>query len=95
MQQPEASRYINSVSDLYGTDEIEFLLDDIRDLEPASCKPEDIQVSPLIAIVLIMIKSKEYCLAVLWSLRIYRLRKFHVFFCCLCKGESSLIIVLH
>lgn len=43
--QPEPSRYINSVSDLYGTDEIEFLLDDIRDLEPANCNPEDIQVN--------------------------------------------------
>lgn len=43
--QSEPGRYINSVSDLYGTDEIEFLLDDIRDLEPANCKPEDIQVS--------------------------------------------------
>lgn len=38
-------RYINSVSDLYETDEIEFLLDDIRELEPVSCKPEDIQVT--------------------------------------------------
>lgn len=43
--QSEPSRYINSVSDLYGTDEIEFLLDDIRDLEPANCNPEDIQVN--------------------------------------------------
>lgn len=34
-----------SVSDLCGADEIEFLLDDIRDLvEPAKCKPEDFQV---------------------------------------------------
>ncbi|XP_015837446.1 uncharacterized protein LOC657427 isoform X1 [Tribolium castaneum] len=42
--QSEPGRYINSVSDLlYSTDEIEFLLDDIRDLEPTSCKPEDIQ----------------------------------------------------
>lgn len=45
MQSAENGRYINSVSDLlYSTDEIEFLLDDIRDLEPTSCKPEDIQV---------------------------------------------------
>ncbi|KAK9877529.1 hypothetical protein WA026_018636 [Henosepilachna vigintioctopunctata] len=44
--QPEQSRYINSVSDLLlSTDEIEFLLEDIRDLEPISCKPEDIQVA--------------------------------------------------
>ncbi|XP_044746731.1 uncharacterized protein LOC123308222 isoform X1 [Coccinella septempunctata] len=44
--QPEQSRYINSVSDLLlSTDEIEFLLEDIRDLEPTSCKPEDIQVA--------------------------------------------------
>lgn len=42
--QSESGHYINSVSDLYGTDEIEFLLDDIRDLEPANCNPEDIQV---------------------------------------------------
>lgn len=42
--QSESGHYINSVSDLYGTDEIEFLLDDIRDLEPVSCNPEDIQV---------------------------------------------------
>lgn len=42
--QSDSGHYINSVSDLYGTDEIEFLLDDIRDLEPASCNPEDIQV---------------------------------------------------
>ncbi|KAJ8925803.1 hypothetical protein NQ315_009653 [Exocentrus adspersus] len=42
--QSEPGRYINSVSDLlYSTDEIEFLLDDIRDLEPKNCKPEDIQ----------------------------------------------------
>ncbi|KAG5896403.1 hypothetical protein JTB14_022491 [Gonioctena quinquepunctata] len=42
--QSEPSRYIHSVSDLlYSTDEIEFLLDDIKDLEPKSYKPEDIQ----------------------------------------------------
>lgn len=41
MQQP---RYMPSVSDLYGTDEIEFLLEEIRDLEPACCQLEDIQV---------------------------------------------------
>uniref|UniRef100_A0A8D8FT59 (northern house mosquito) hypothetical protein n=1 Tax=Culex pipiens TaxID=7175 RepID=A0A8D8FT59_CULPI len=41
MQPPQ--RYIPSVSDLYGTDEIEFLLDEIRDLEPACCQLEDIQ----------------------------------------------------
>ena len=33
-----------SVSDLYGTDEIDFLLDEIKDLEPACCQLEDIQV---------------------------------------------------
>lgn len=43
MKQPQ--RYMPSVSDLYGTDEIEFLLDEIRDLEPACCQLEDIQVS--------------------------------------------------
>ncbi|XP_037048066.1 uncharacterized protein LOC119082614 [Bradysia coprophila] len=41
MQQPQ--RYIPSVSDLYGTDEIEFLLDEIRDLEPACCQLDDVQ----------------------------------------------------
>lgn len=41
MQQPQ--RYIPSVSDLYGTDEIEFLLDEIRDLEPACCQLDDEQ----------------------------------------------------
>ncbi|KAH1015083.1 hypothetical protein HUJ05_012861 [Dendroctonus ponderosae] len=42
--QSEPRRYINSVSDiLYSPDEIEFLLDDIRDLEPTNYKPEDIQ----------------------------------------------------
>lgn len=41
MQQPQ--RFIPSVSDLYGTDEIEFLLDEIRDLEPACCQLEDVQ----------------------------------------------------
>lgn len=33
-----------SVSDLYGNDEIDFLLDEIKDLEPACCQLEDIQV---------------------------------------------------
>lgn len=41
MQQPQ--RFIPSVSDLCGTDEIEFLLDEIRDLEPARCQLEDVQ----------------------------------------------------
>jgi len=41
--QSEPGRYINSVSDLYGADEIEVLLEEIRDLEPASCRLEDIQ----------------------------------------------------
>lgn len=41
MQQPQ--RFIPSVSDLYGTDEIEFLLDEIRDLEPACCQLDDVQ----------------------------------------------------
>ncbi|XP_072403247.1 uncharacterized protein [Diabrotica undecimpunctata] len=44
MQSEPSTRYIHSVSDLlYTTDEIEFLLDDIRDLEPKNYKPEDIQ----------------------------------------------------
>lgn len=38
MQPPQ----IRSVSDIYGTDEIDFLLDEIRDLEPACCQ-EDLQ----------------------------------------------------
>ncbi|XP_022907274.1 uncharacterized protein [Onthophagus taurus] len=41
--QSDTSRYINSVSDLYGDDEIELLLQDITELEPQSCKVEDIQ----------------------------------------------------
>ncbi|XP_034472183.1 uncharacterized protein LOC117779938 [Drosophila innubila] len=43
MQQPQ--RYIPSVSDLYGTDEIELLLDEIRELElePVCCQLEDEQ----------------------------------------------------
>ncbi|GLH02435.1 hypothetical protein R5R35_005502 [Gryllus longicercus] len=41
--QSEPGRYINSVSDLYGADEIEVLLEEIRDLEPANYRPEDIQ----------------------------------------------------
>lgn len=48
MQQPEpsSSRYIHSVSDLlYSTDEIEYLLvEDIKDLEPKSYRPDEIQV---------------------------------------------------
>lgn len=48
MQQPEpsSSRYIHSVSDLlYSTDEIEYLLvEDIKDLDPKSYKPDEIQV---------------------------------------------------
>jgi hypothetical protein len=31
-----SARYVNSVSDLYATDEIDALLDEIRDLEPVS-----------------------------------------------------------
>lgn len=44
--QSEPCRHIHSVSDLlYSTDEIEFLLvEDIKDLEPKSYKPEEIQV---------------------------------------------------
>ncbi|GJQ66591.1 hypothetical protein Trydic_g4567 [Trypoxylus dichotomus] len=41
--QSDSSRFINSVSDLYGDDEIELLLQDITELEPTSCKVEDIQ----------------------------------------------------
>lgn len=37
-----------SVSDLYCTDEIDFLLDEIKDLEPACCQLEDIQVDLLV-----------------------------------------------
>ncbi|XP_017778889.1 PREDICTED: uncharacterized protein LOC108564374 [Nicrophorus vespilloides] len=43
MQSADSSRYINSVSDLYGDDEIEFLLDDIRELEPICSRPDDNQ----------------------------------------------------
>lgn len=41
--QSDCGRYLNSVSDLYGADEISVLLEEIRDLEPASCRPEDLQ----------------------------------------------------
>lgn len=41
--QAESDQYIQSVSDLYGTDEIDVLLEEIRDLEPANCRAEDVQ----------------------------------------------------
>lgn len=41
MQQTQ--RFIHSVSDLYGTDEIDLLLDEIKDLEPACYQIHDIQ----------------------------------------------------
>lgn len=42
--QAGSGRYIPSVSDLYGTDEIDVLLEEIRDLEPpANCRAEDVQ----------------------------------------------------
>lgn len=44
MQSDAGGRYIHSVSDLCGADEIEFLLDDIRDLEAVNYRAEDIQV---------------------------------------------------
>lgn len=44
---PTTGRYVNSVSDLYGADEIEVLLDEIKDLEPCSVRQEDIQVTRL------------------------------------------------
>lgn len=37
MQQPPQ---IRSVSDIYGTDEIDLLLDEIRDLSPACCRED-------------------------------------------------------
>ncbi|CAB3364748.1 Hypothetical predicted protein [Cloeon dipterum] len=46
---PSTGRYVNSVSDLYGADEIEVLLDEIKDLEPCSVRTEDIQVTRLSA----------------------------------------------
>ncbi|KAF4525683.1 hypothetical protein B566_EDAN010674 [Ephemera danica] len=42
---PTTGRYVNSVSDLYGADEIEVLLDEIKDLEPCSFHTEDFQVT--------------------------------------------------
>lgn len=41
--EPGPGRYINSVSDLYGTDEIEVLLEEIRELEPNRYRPDEIQ----------------------------------------------------
>lgn len=42
---PTTGRYVNSVSDLYGADEIEVLLDEIKDLEPCTFHTEDFQVT--------------------------------------------------
>lgn len=41
--QADSEKYIQSVSDLYGTDEIDVLLEEIRELEPANCRAEDVQ----------------------------------------------------
>jgi len=41
--QKGSNRFIPSVSDLYGTDEIDVLLEEIRDLEPANCRVDDVQ----------------------------------------------------
>lgn len=41
MQQTQ--RFIHSVSDLYITDEIDLLLEEIKDLEPACYQIEDLQ----------------------------------------------------
>lgn len=41
MQQTQ--RFIHSVSDLYGTDEIDLLLDEIKEFEPACYQLEDLQ----------------------------------------------------
>ncbi|XP_047030790.1 uncharacterized protein LOC124638040 isoform X3 [Helicoverpa zea] len=41
--QAAPARYV-SVSELYSTDEVELLLDEIRELEPTSCRGEDVQV---------------------------------------------------
>ncbi|CAG7819645.1 unnamed protein product [Allacma fusca] len=38
-----SARFINSVSDLYAADEIDALLDEIRDLEPISVGTDDLQ----------------------------------------------------
>ncbi|XP_028172692.1 uncharacterized protein LOC114361743 [Ostrinia furnacalis] len=40
--QAAPARYV-SVSELYSTDEVELLLDEIRELEPTSCRGEDVQ----------------------------------------------------
>uniref|UniRef100_A0A1B6CW01 MARVEL domain-containing protein n=1 Tax=Clastoptera arizonana TaxID=38151 RepID=A0A1B6CW01_9HEMI len=41
--QSDCGRYLHSVSDLYGADEISVLLEEIRELEPANYRPEDLQ----------------------------------------------------
>lgn len=41
--QAAPARYV-SVTELYSTDEVELLLDEIRELEPTSCRGEDVQV---------------------------------------------------
>lgn len=43
VMQSDCSRYLHSVSDLYAADEISVLLEEIRELEPASYRPEDLQ----------------------------------------------------
>lgn len=44
MQTEAAGRYVHSVSDLYAADEVELLLEELRELErPAGRRPEDIQ----------------------------------------------------
>ncbi|CAG9795433.1 unnamed protein product [Diatraea saccharalis] len=40
--QAAPARYV-SVSELYSTDEVELLLDEIRELEPTSCRGEEVQ----------------------------------------------------
>lgn len=39
----QSGRHVSSVSDLYAGDEISVLLEEIRELEPAACRTEDIQ----------------------------------------------------
>ncbi|VVD02845.1 unnamed protein product [Leptidea sinapis] len=40
--QAAPTRYVSS-SELYSTDEVELLLEEIRELEPSSCRAEDVQ----------------------------------------------------
>lgn len=57
--QAAPARYV-SVSELYSTDEVELLLDEIRELEPTSCRGEDVQVTPQLVATLVTVPLVTY-----------------------------------